>query len=187
MNSSDLLMQIIIPEFDGRITTRPSAFKEVLSLKSSLYTEITSYKADRLGIKWIAKFATNYVKLQKLSNFDKRICLVISNYPVKNGRIGNGVGLNTPSSIINILNWLKEEGYDLGSVDFPQDSSALMSMLIKTRTNDIESQNNKPLDYLPLSKYLKYWKYLEIEPKILLLIVGGNHLKQSILKLKASP
>ena len=40
-----------------------------------------------------------------------------------------------------------------------------MSKLIKTRTNDIESQNNKPLDYLPLSEYLKYWNYLEREPK----------------------
>ena len=40
-----------------------------------------------------------------------------------------------------------------------------MSILIKTRTNDIESQNNKPLDYLPLSEYLKYCNYLEIEPK----------------------
>ena len=38
-------------------------------------------------------------------------------------------------------------------------------MLIKTRTNDIESQNNKPLDYLPLSEYLKYWNYLELDPK----------------------
>ncbi len=165
MNSSDLLMQIIIPEFDGRITTSPSAFKEIISKKNTLYTEITSYKADQVGIEWISKFATNYVKLQKLNNFDKRICLVISNYPVKNGRIGNGVGLNTPSSIINILNWLKEEGYDLGSCNYPQNSSKLMSMLIKTRTNDIESQNNEPLDFLPLSEYLKYWNYLEIDPK----------------------
>ncbi len=165
MNSSDLLMQIIIPEFDGRITTCPSAFKEIISKKNTLYSEITSYKADQVGIEWISKFATNYVKLQKLNNFDKRICLVISNYPVKNGRIGNGVGLNTPSSIINILNWLREEGYDLGSCNYPQDSSELMSILIKTRTNDIESQNNKPLDYLPLSEYLKYWKYLELDPK----------------------
>ncbi len=165
MNSSDLLMQIIIPEFDGRITTSPSAFKELISKKNTLYSEITSYKADQVGIEWISKLAKNYVKLQKLNNFDKRICLVISNYPVKNGRIGNGVGLNTPSSIINILNWLKEEGYDLGSCDYPQDSSELMSMLIKTRTNDLESQNNEPLDFLPLSEYLKYWNYLEIEPK----------------------
>ncbi len=140
MNSSDLLMQIIIPEFDGRITTCPSAFKEIISKKNTLYSEITSYKADQVGIEWISKFATNYVKLQKLNNFEKRICLVMSNYPVKNGRIGNGVGLNTPSSIINILNWLREEGYDLGSCNYPQDSSELMSILIKTRTNDIESQ-----------------------------------------------
>ncbi|WP_288262518.1 cobaltochelatase subunit CobN [uncultured Prochlorococcus sp.] len=165
MNSSDLLMQIIIPEFDGRITTCPSAFKEIISKKNSLYSQITSYKADQVGIKWISKFAINYVKLQKLNNFDKRICLVISNYPVKNGRIGNGVGLNTPSSIINILNWLKEEGYDLGSHNYPKDSKELMSILIKTRTNDIESHNNKPLDYLPLCKYLKYWNFLELEPK----------------------
>ena len=114
------------------------------------------------------------MKLQQLNNFEKKICLIISNYPVKNGRIGNGVGLNTPSSIINILNWLKEEGYDLGSFEYPQDSSELMSTLLKTRTNDIESHNNKPLDYLPLSEYLKYWNYLELEPKILL-TVGANH------------
>ena len=88
MNSSDLLMQIIIPEFDGRITTCPSAFKEIISKKNTLYSEITSYKADQRGIKWISKLATNYVKLQKLNNFDKKICLIISNYPVKNGRIG---------------------------------------------------------------------------------------------------
>ena len=174
MNSSDLLMQIIIPEFDGRITTCPSAFKEIISVKNTLYSEISSYKADTDGIKWISKLAKNYVMLQKLDNFNKKICLVISNYPIKNGRIGNGVGLNTPTSIINILNWLKEEGYDLGSVDYPQDSSELMSMLIKTRTNDIESQNNKPLDYLPLSKYLKYWNDLEIEPKNLIVKRWGK-------------
>ena len=174
MNSSDLLMQIIIPEFDGRITTCPSAFKEIISVKNTLYSEISSYKADTDGIKWISKLAKNYVILQKLDNFNKNICLVISNYPVKNGRIGNGVGLNTPTSIINILNWLKEEGYDLGSGNHPQDSSELMSMLIKTRTNDIESQNNKPLDYLPLREYLKYWNYLEIDPKNLIVKRWGQ-------------
>ena len=84
----------------------PSAFKEIISVKNTLYSEISSYKADTDGIKWISKLAKNYVMLQKLDNFNKKICLVISNYPIKNGRIGNGVGLNTPTSIINILNWI---------------------------------------------------------------------------------
>jgi len=84
MNSSDLLMQIIIPEFDGRITTCPSAFKEIISMKNTLYSEITSYKADQVGIECISKFANNYVKLQKLNNFDKRICLVLFSVSISN-------------------------------------------------------------------------------------------------------
>ena len=170
-NSSDLLMQVIIPEFDGRITTRPCAFKEIISRKNSLYAEITSYKAAEDGIQWISKLVKNYVRLQNLKNFDKRICLVISNYPLRNGRIGNGVGLNTPSSVLNILYWLEEEGYDLGNILLPKNSSDLMSILIKTRTNDIESVNNRPLDYLPLSEYLKYWNSL---PKLSRFLISNR-------------
>ena len=35
------------------ITTCPSAFKEIISDNNPLYSEITSYKADQVGIKWI--------------------------------------------------------------------------------------------------------------------------------------
>ena len=156
MNSTDLLMQVIIPEFDGRITTKPSAFKEVISINKSLCSKITSYKVDIENIKWITKLASNYVKLNNLCNFDKKISIVIANYPVKNGRIGNGVGLNTPQSLINILHWLKNEGYDLGLSELPKNSSELMSLIIKARTNDIESQNNNPLDYLSLEDYFEF-------------------------------
>ena len=183
MSSSDLLMQVVIPEFDGRITTRPACFNEIISAENTLYSKITSYKVDKTGISWITKLARNYVKLQKLSNFEKKICLVISNYPVKNGRIGNGVGLNTPSSIINILNWLKEEGYDLGPNDIPEDSSSLMSTLIRTRTNDIESQNNIPLDYLSLNDYLKFWNNLTNDSKDLVVNRWGHPSEASDLEI----
>ena len=108
MNPTDLLMQVIIPEFDGRITTKPSAFKEVISINKTLCSNITSYKVDIGNIKWISKLASNYVRLNNLGNFDKKISLVVANYPVKNGRIGNGVGLNTPKTLLNILYWLLE-------------------------------------------------------------------------------
>jgi len=165
MNATDLLMQIIIPEFDGRITTKPSAFKEVISINNTLCSKITSYKVDIENIKWITKLASNYLKLNNLKNHEKKISIVIANYPVKNGRIGNGVGLNTPQSILNILHWLKDEGYDLGSKELPENSSELISSLIKTRTNDIESQNNKPLEYLSLNEYLEFWNKLASNAK----------------------
>ena len=165
MNSIDLLMQIVIPEFDGRITTRPCAFKEISSINDQLCSEITSYKIDDIGIKWVIKFINNYIKLSSLKNFDKKVTLVISNYPVKNGRIGNGVGLNTPDSVVMILHWLKREGYNLGNLDIPKKGSDLMSMLIQSRTNDPESINHKPLDYVSLKQYLISWNDLPEDSK----------------------
>ncbi len=165
LNSLDLLMQLIIPEFDGRITTVPVAFKEVLSINESLCSEITNYEVYKSGIDWVIKLISNYLKLIFLKNKDKKVCLVISNYPIKNSRIGNGVGLNTPDSILNILNWLKQEGYDLEGKEIPSSSKELMSKLIKLRTNDNESQNNTPLDYLGIDLYLQFWDKIPNESK----------------------
>mgnify|MGYP005744257709 FL=1 len=157
MNSIDLLMQIIIPEFDSRIITVPCSFKEIKTLDNNLCTEITTYKYDKNGIIWITKLISNYLKLSNLKNIQKKICLVISNYPVKNGRLANGVGLNTPQTLINILNWLKKEGYNTGKYDEKMTSKQLMSMIIKRRTNDPASSHNKPLDYLKLEEYQFFW------------------------------
>ena len=163
MTSLDLLMQIIIPEFDGRITTIPCAFKEIKSKNKYLCSEITNYKVYKFGINWVLKLVSNYFKLSSLDNNQKKVCIVISNYPVKNSRIGNGVGLNTPNSLLNILNWLFEEGYELGDRFIPSTSREFMSMLIRLRTNDPESQNNEPLDYLSLDSYLEFWNNIPEE------------------------
>ena len=174
MNSLDLLMQVVIPEFDGRITTLPVAFKEVISTNKYLCSEITNYEVYPYAINWITKFLSNYLKLSCLKNIDKKVCLVISNYPIKNSRIGNGVGLNTPSSILNILSWLKEENYDLAGHDIPISSKKLMSQIINSRTNDQESQNNQPLDYVTLESYLKFWNNLPTESKQYVLSRWGS-------------
>ena len=174
MNSLDLLMQLIIPEFDGRITTVPLSFKEVKSINKSLCSEITRYEVNKFGVDWVIKLASNYLKLASLNNNKKKVCLVISNYPVKNSRIGNGVGLNTPNSILNILNWLKNEDYKLGENNIPKSSDELMSKLIKLRTNDPESHNNKPLDILTLESYLIFWNGLPKESKNRVIKRWGN-------------
>ena len=165
INSLDLLMQIIIPEFDGRITTVPLAFKEVKSINKYLCSEITKYDVDFLGMNWIIKLITNYLILKSLRNKDKKVCLVISNYPIKNSRIGNGVGLNTPNSILNILNWLKEEDYNLANNYIPENDKELMSQIIKSRTNNQESFSNTPLDFLSIESYMKFWDNLPDLPK----------------------
>ena len=56
----------------------------------------------------------------------------------------------------------------LGSGELPKNSSELISLLIKTRTNDIESQNNEALDFLSLYDYLNFWNKLPIKSKTLI-------------------
>ena len=163
LNSLDLLMQIIIPEFDGRITTLPLAFKETKSINKTLCSEITNYEVNLFGLKWLTKLVSNYLKLSSLKNKDKKVCLVISNYPIKNSRIANGVGLNTPKSILNILSWLNQEKYHISENNIPKSCKELMAKLIKLRTNDPETFNNEPLDFISIESYLEFWNSL---PKI---------------------
>ncbi len=47
------------------------------------------------------------------------MALVLANYPTRDGRIGNGVGLDTPGAALNILKALQAQGYpnDLDHLD----------------------------------------------------------------------
>ncbi|MFQ5959513.1 MAG: cobaltochelatase subunit CobN, partial [Alphaproteobacteria bacterium] len=59
--------------------------------------------------------------------------LVLANYPNRDGRIGNGVGLDTPASTVNILRALAGAGYRVE--DIPADGNALIARLQEGPTN----------------------------------------------------
>jgi cobaltochelatase CobN len=62
---------------------------------------------------FVAELARRWVELARVPNADKRIALILANYPTRDGRIGNGVGLDTPAAALNILRALQAEGYPL--------------------------------------------------------------------------
>ncbi len=51
----------------------------------------------------------------------------MANYPNRDGRIGNGVGLDTPASTLQILSALKEAGYPLS--ELPENGDELIRQL----------------------------------------------------------
>ncbi|WP_250395787.1 cobaltochelatase subunit CobN, partial [Synechococcus sp. MU1655] len=156
----DLSLQVVLPELDGRITTRIGAFREVQDSESSLSTAVKGLVPDSVGLNWLADHARCWVDLRQTEAAEKRVALVLANYPVRNGRLANGVGLDTPASTINILNWLAEAGVELGSESRPDSSEALMARLLSGRSNDPESFHLQPLTYLPLHHYLRWWSQL---------------------------
>ncbi len=51
---------------------------------------------DRVA--FVADLAANWASLRRTPPKERRVALVLANYPNRDGRIGNGVGLDTPSA-----------------------------------------------------------------------------------------
>ena len=97
---------------------------------------------DLSQIAYVAEWALRWSSLRELANAEKKIAVILSNYPNRDGRIGNGVGLDTPASTVNLLRALRAEGYLVEPV--PEDGEELMQWLQAGTTNDPEHSYGKP-------------------------------------------
>ena len=156
LSARDLAMHVVLPEIDGRILTR------VISVKETQYTYngdpkgFTIYKGLQNRIDYLAKLTANWHDLYSKQNKDKSICLILANYPNRDGRLANGVGLDTPQSCIEILNALKKHGFNLEA--YPQTSDALMDMFKKGKTNALKDRQNRQATIgLSIQDYLEYF------------------------------
>ncbi len=114
LSPSDLAMQVVLTEMDGRIFTRAIAFKERATRDAQTQFSPTALLAVPDRCTFVAKKAAAWLRLASLENSAKRLAIVLHNYPARDGRIANGVGLDTPRALQTILRNLQQEGYDLG-------------------------------------------------------------------------
>lgn len=162
LSPTDVAMNVALPEVDGRIITRAISFKSVATWNPQLETDIVEYKPLENRINYVAKLARKWVNLNTISNSEKKVVLILANYPNKDGRIANGVGLDTPASCINILNALLENGYQVN--DIPDDGDKLIFKLIEGVTNDLEMESHRQVNqYLSLTDYQNYFQTLPLE------------------------
>ena len=156
----DLTLQVAMPELDGRITTRVGAFKEVRGSDGRLATALHHYVPDPERLAWVAQLTANWCGLRSTPPGDRCLALVLANYPTRNSRLANGVGLDTPASAALMLGWLEQAGYNLGPAPLPSDGDALIQLLLAGRTNDPESGHRPPLAHLPLAVYQHWYAQL---------------------------
>ncbi|WP_447974029.1 cobaltochelatase subunit CobN [Nitrospira sp. Kam-Ns4a] len=136
LSPRDLAMSVALPEFDGRIISAAVSFKERAARSEALDVSLHRYRSVPDRVDQVAALALNWARLRRLPNHEKRVAILFGNYPSKNARIGNGVGLDTPASVLAILRRLAAEGYDVGAL--PESGDALMHALIDRCTQDEE-------------------------------------------------
>ncbi|KMQ81192.1 CobN component of cobalt chelatase involved in B12 biosynthesis [Candidatus Burkholderia pumila] len=164
LNSRDVAMYVALPEVDGRIITREISFKELAYHCKQTQVDVVRYQPDAERVHFIAQLGRRWCKLRMTPNEQKRVALILANYPASEGRIGNGVGLDTPASCINILSMMKREGYCLS--DIPGDGNALINALTQGVTNDPVVRDLRPaLQSLALEDYLDSYRALPLDAR----------------------
>lgn len=153
LNARDIAMHIALPEVDGRIITRAISFKGLAYRCAQTEVDVVRYQPDAERIAFVAELSRHWCRLRHIRNGEKRLALVLANYPTSEGRIGNGVGLDTPASVVAILSMLRDAGYRVDNV--PDDSDALMRMLTQGVTNEPNMRSLRPaLQSFSLDDYL---------------------------------
>jgi len=164
LNSRDIAMHIALPEVDGRIITRAISFKGLAYRCPHTEVDVVRYQPDHERIGFLAELSGRWCRLRTLDNADKKLALILANYPMSEGRIGNGVGLDTPASVVGILAMLAEQGYRAG--DLPADGDALLRKLTEGVTNDPVVRDLRPaLQSLALDDYLTHFARLPAEAR----------------------
>ena len=162
LSPRDVAMNVALPEVDGNIITRAVSFKGVESWNEALETDVVGYVPASDRLQFVAQLTANWVKLRETPAGERRIALILANYPNRDGRLANGVGLDTPASCVEILHALQESGYFVK--DLPATGDELIKRLTSGITNDPEGRDLRVINQsLSLAKYQEYFTSLPAE------------------------
>ncbi|MEG4445921.1 cobaltochelatase subunit CobN [Microcoleus sp. AT9_B5] len=162
LSPRDVAMNVALPEVDGKIITRAVSFKAVQTWNSELETDVVGYVAAGDRIQFVADLTANWVKMKQTPPANRRIAIILANYPTRNARLANGVGLDTPASCVEILKAMQQAGYQIENI--PASGNELIELLTSGVTNDPEGRELRPVHQsLDLAEYEEYFASLPQE------------------------
>ena len=142
LGAADLAMHIVLPELDGRILAGTIAFKDPLPIEDGLaFTALASRpEADRVAM--VADRVAALARLRALPRHERRVAVLMPDYPGAPGRTGYAVGLDVPASVLALLDDLAAAGYGVSNA--PNTSRELLDALAAGAADDAA---------LPLAQY----------------------------------
>ncbi len=115
LSGTELAMNVVLPELDGRIVSRAISFKRECPKNTTLEYAPIRHEPDLDRVRFVARLAAAWVQLAQLRPAERRLALMLSDYPQRGGRAGYAVGLDTAESVLEIVGALRHAGYNTGS------------------------------------------------------------------------
>ncbi|MEM9441829.1 MAG: cobaltochelatase subunit CobN, partial [Pseudomonadota bacterium] len=159
LSARDLAMSVVLPEIDGRVLSRAVAFKEKLGFDERAQVDVVGLKPRQDRINFVAELAANWIKLHRVKVDSRRIAVILANYPNQDGRLANGVGLDTLESAADLLKALRLAGYAVEN--WEGDGSTLVDKLVAGVTNNLAKYEQKAAEIiLSIGDYKSFFKTL---------------------------
>jgi len=146
---ADLAMHVVLPELDGRILAGAISFKGESDVDPALGHRAFANRPEPDRVVQVADRVVAFIKLQGAPRAERKLVVLIPDYPSAPGRTGYAVGLDVPSSVLAMLHDLKEQGYAVEGI--PQTPRGLLDLL------------ERSADGLGLEEYLTFSKELPVE------------------------
>ncbi|HEC96563.1 MAG TPA: cobaltochelatase subunit CobN, partial [Nitrospirae bacterium] len=109
----DVCISAAQPEFDGILITVPVSTRDVAEQDRLTGATLLRNMPIEERIEKIVSLAGKWAMLGIKPNAEKRVAVILHNYPPRNDRIGCAAGLDSFKSVKNILDRLKKEGYSI--------------------------------------------------------------------------
>ncbi|MFT7309836.1 MAG: cobaltochelatase CobN [Paracoccaceae bacterium] len=161
LGARDIAMNVALPEVDGRILSRAVSFKGEAFFDEATECPIATYKARGDRVTFVAELAAAWARLRHKPAAQRKVALILANYPNKDGRLANGVGLDTPAATAHVLQFLEAAGYAVDNA--PVDGAALMQRVMDGPTNWLTDRAERAGGVtLALETYLAHYSVLPL-------------------------
>lgn len=145
-------LSVAVPELDGAIEPHVFAGLEEGSDRTMPLEAETRAVADRV---------TRLVQLRRKSNADKKLAIVLFNFPPNLGNAGTAAFLDVFESLLRLMKKLKSEGY---AIELPESVDLLRTCLLEGNQLVFGTDGNVAAHY-PVEEYRKaFTAYERIEP-----------------------
>jgi cobaltochelatase CobN len=153
LGAADLAMNVVLPELDGRVLAGAIAFKDGVGHDADLaFTSLVNRpEPDRIA--QVADRVAALAHLQSTPRRDRRIAVLMPDYPGAGGRSGYAVGLDVPGSIVALVGDLAAAGYAVRGA--PPASRALLDA--------VEAGSDEAS--LPIARYQRLFEQLPTEAR----------------------
>ena len=161
LSQSDHAMQVVLPELDGRLLTTAISFKAEESEVAGLEFARVAHQPAADGVAAAARSASLWARLAVTPRAERKLALLLSDYPGAAGQAAHAVGLDAIASTAEILRLLKGEGFDVG--DTLPDNASLVAELCDA----------DPTPFLSLADYKRLFTDLDADARAKIVAAWG--------------